>query len=122
MKRLIILAALALGACTTLKEGSPSLRLYEARGAYINAKEGAVAYASSPTARSDVVHALNAANKAVIPIFQASECFVQGGAKAVVPGVDCSLFSYTAGSLSSYAIQLRSTANILIVRIAGGVK
>ena len=116
MRYLLIGVLMLVSACAMLKDGSAAQRLYEAQGLYNSALVGAVAYAQSPDARQIEIQRLNAANKAVRPAAMFARCFAGGGAKAVVEGVDCTVFTYTEGSIVTYAQALRHAALMLRAR------
>lgn len=120
MKKLFILAPLALAACVT--PASVDQGIYAAYGSYAVALNAAADYAETPTADPIVVRKLNALNQSdsiqTAVTYGKAYVLCDGNAQAVAPDpdIDCSLFDFQESTAQAYAITLRSVAAKLLKR------
>lgn len=122
---LAIIASLGLSACATIDGGTVAQRLFEARADYIVMKGVAVDYAEGPAADPAVVSALvrirNATRPAVDYVDAYGACRGRSVGTAVLEGkpgaIDCATFNFTAGSISSATIALRSSVSQILAKL-----
>lgn len=121
LKLLAALGLISIAGCATWS-GTPAQKLFEAR-AYWNLMKGVgVDYAEGPTARADVVLAIVRIRDVAKPsedyVDAYVACRVRGGDEVRLLGrvdaVPCAQFSFSATSMSSAAIALRSAAAQLL--------
>lgn len=111
-----LLGAILLWGCVSAG-GSPAQRLYEANANYAAALGAAADYAETPTADRSIVAKLNSVRKATQPAVYYVRAFMlcRGKPKtALVGDVVCALYDFSPGTLNSYALQLRSSAQLLL--------
>jgi hypothetical protein len=118
---LLILAACALASCGVhVAQLTPAQSIYVALGAYESAQAAAANYAETPTADPKVVHKIAAVNDATATqtavAFGRAYRSCHGSTVAVVPGLQCSMFDFSAVRVNVYAASLRSIAAALLAR------
>jgi hypothetical protein len=120
MRILLFLPILALAACATVPTVTPAQGMYAALGAFESAQHVAADYAESPTADPAIIHKIATIKNA--PATQAAVRFGEafracdGRSTTVVPGLQCSMFDFSAASLNTYAVSLRGVAAALLTR------
>lgn len=116
MRRIALLAALALSACAHPLTANQSI--YAAYGSYSAALASAADYAETPGASPAVVARLNAANKATATARDYGRAYVEcnGRNETVVVGIDCSVWDFNGATAADFAARLRTAAATLLKR------
>jgi len=117
MKRLMIIAMLALSACATVTAESPAQSVYRAIGAYKAAIAGARVYAQSPTADPEIVAAIATATREAKPVVALGQAFAACAADPSANPIDplgipapCGSFDFSTVGLRNIAIGLQTAA------------
>ena len=124
MRRLLLLAALALSACATGPRMSPAQAVYIAYGSYGAAVRSFADYANGPTADAGIVHQGRTVvdspeTKGAVAFGRAYvACRGSNATTATTPGVVCANWDFSHPS--AFAITLRNTAATVLAILAKG--